>query len=90
MQKTADSQLDFRVMTEGIKIGMGWINKDDMSNKEYVSLSNAASAFGPEKLYGNFGEAADSDYKDLFAVIWNRCEQTKAPRKICTGQSSLM
>jgi uncharacterized protein (DUF736 family) len=49
-QKTSDTQPDFRVMTEGIKIGAGWTRKGETSNKEYVSLSIAAPEFGPKKL----------------------------------------
>lgn len=58
MRKIADTQLDFRVVTEGIEIGVGWTRKGETSNKEYVSLSIAAPEFGPKKLYGNFGKAA--------------------------------
>jgi uncharacterized protein (DUF736 family) len=50
MQKTSDTQLDFRVVTEGIEIGVGWTRKGENSNKEYVSLSIAAPEFGPKKL----------------------------------------
>jgi uncharacterized protein (DUF736 family) len=71
IQKTSDSQPDFRVMTEGIEIGAGWTRKGETSNKEYVSLSIAAPEFGPKKLYANLGKAAGSDDKDLYAVIWN-------------------
>jgi uncharacterized protein (DUF736 family) len=71
MKKAADSQPDFRVVTEGINIGAGWAHKSEASNKEYVSLSIAAPKFGPEQLYGNFGKAERSGGKDLYAVIWN-------------------
>ena len=72
MRKIADTQLDFRVVTEGIEIGAGWTRKGETSNKEYVSLSIAAPEFGPKKLCANFGKAAGSDDRDLYAVIWNR------------------
>ena len=71
IQKTSDSQPDFRVVTEGIEIGAGWQKKGETSGKEYVSLSIAAPEFGPKKLYANLGRAAGSDEKDLYAVIWN-------------------
>ena len=64
IQKTADSQPDFRVMTEGIEIGAGWTRKGETSNKEYISLSIAAPEFGPKKLYANLGKAASSETKD--------------------------
>jgi len=71
IQKTSDSQPDFRVVTEGVEIGAGWTRKSETSGKEYVSLSIAAPEFGPSKLYANLGRAAGSENKDLYAVIWN-------------------
>jgi uncharacterized protein (DUF736 family) len=77
MQKTSDSQPDFRVVTEGIEIGAGWTRKGETSNKEYVSLSIAAPEFGPKKLYANLGKAAGSDDKDFvelsFDYHWAKC-----------------
>jgi uncharacterized protein (DUF736 family) len=70
-QKTSGSQLDFRVLTQGIEIGAGWQDKDEASGKEYVSLSIAAPEFGPKKLYANLGRAAGSDEENHYAVIWN-------------------
>ena len=69
--KTADSQPDYRVLTQGTEIGAGWIKKGDTSGKEYVSLSLAAPEFGPKKLYANLGKAAGQDDEHLYAVIWN-------------------
>lgn len=71
IQKTSDSQPDFRVVTEGVEIGAGWTRKSETSGKDYVSLSIAAPEFGPSKLYANLGRAAGSEDKDLYAVIWN-------------------
>jgi uncharacterized protein (DUF736 family) len=71
IQKTSHSQPDFRVVTVACEIGVGWMHKGETSNKEYVSLSIAATEFGPKKLYANLGKAAGSDDKDLYAVIWN-------------------
>lgn len=71
IQKTSDSQPDFRVVTEGVEIGAGWTRKSETSGKDYVSLSIAAPEFGPSKLYANLGRAAGSENKDLYAVIWN-------------------
>ena len=42
IQKNADSQPDFRVMTQGIEIGAGWTRKGETSGKDYVSLAIAA------------------------------------------------
>jgi uncharacterized protein (DUF736 family) len=71
IQKNADSQPDFRVLTQGIEIGAGWTRKGETSGKDYVSLSIAAPEFGPKKLYANLGKAAGSEDEDLYAVIWN-------------------
>ena len=69
--KTAENQPDFRVLTQGVEIGAGWIRTGETSGKEYVSLSLAAPEFGPRKLYANLGRAAGQDDPDTFAVIWN-------------------
>jgi uncharacterized protein (DUF736 family) len=69
--KSADNQPDFRVLTQGVEIGAGWVRTGETSGKEYVSLSLAAPEFGPRKLYANLGRAAGQDDEDAFAVIWN-------------------
>ena len=69
--KTAESQPDFRVLTQSIEIGAGWVRKGETSGKDYVSLSIAAPEFGPRKLYANLGRAAGQDDDDVYAVIWN-------------------
>jgi uncharacterized protein (DUF736 family) len=64
--KAADTQPDFRVLTQGVEIGAGWVRKGEVSGKEYVSLSLAAPEFGPRKLYANLGKAAGQDVsKDI-------------------------
>jgi len=67
--KSADSQPDFRVLTQGIEIGAGWVRKGETSGKEYIPLSLAAPEFGPRKLYANLGRAAGQDDESVFAVI---------------------
>jgi len=69
--KSADQQPDFRVLTQGVEIGAGWVRTGETSGKEYVSLSLAAPEFGPRKLYANLGRAAGQDDDEAFAVIWN-------------------
>ena len=69
--KSADNQPDFRVLTQGVEIGAGWIRTGETSGKDYVSLSLAAPEFGPRKLYANLGRAAGQDDEDAFALIWN-------------------
>ena len=69
--KTADSQPDYLVLTQGTEIGAGWTKKGEASGKEYVSLSIAAPEFGPKKLYANLGKAAGQEDEHLYAVIWN-------------------
>ena len=69
--KSADNQPDFRVVTQGVEIGAGWIKKSETSGKDYVSLSLAAPEFGPRKLYANLGRPAGEVNGDTFAVIWN-------------------
>jgi uncharacterized protein (DUF736 family) len=69
--KSADSQPDFRVLTQGVEVGAGWLRIGESSGKEYVSLSIGAPEFGPRKLYANLGRAAGQDDDDTYAVIWN-------------------
>ena len=71
IQKNADSQPDFRVMTQGIEIGAGWTRKGETSDKDYVSLAIAAPEFGPKKLQANLGMSAGADDSKLSTVIWN-------------------
>ena len=47
-QKTSDTQLNFRMMTEADEIGVGWMRMGEASNKGNVSLSIAAPEFGPK------------------------------------------
>ena len=69
--KNAENQPDFRVVTQGVEIGAGWIKKSETSGNTYVSLSLAAPEFGPRKLYANLGRPAGQEDGDTFAVIWN-------------------
>ena len=71
LAKSADQQPDFRVLTQGVEIGAGWVRTGETSGKEYVSLSLAAPEFGPRKLYANLGRAAGQDDDEAYAVIWN-------------------
>ena len=69
--KSIETHPDFRVVTQGVEIGAGWIRRGETSGKDYVSLSLAAPEFGPRKLYANLGRAAGQDDDSVFAVIWN-------------------
>ncbi|WP_341703321.1 DUF736 family protein [Ferrovibrio sp.] len=69
--KSGETQPDYRVLTQGVEIGAGWVRTGEASGKDYVSLSLAAPEFGPRKLYANLGRAAGHDEGDVFAVIWN-------------------
>ena len=69
--KAGEAQPDFRVFSDGVEIGAGWVRTGEMSGKDYVSLSLAAPEFGPRRLYANLGRAAGQDDGDTYAVIWN-------------------
>ena len=69
--KATDTQPDYRVVSDGIEIGAGWLRRSEASGKDYVSLSLAAPEFGPRRLYANLGRAAGQDDDSSFAVIWN-------------------
>lgn len=68
--KTADTQPDYRVLSDGVEIGAGWMRRSETSGRDYVSLSLAAPEFGPRRLYANLGQAAGGA-EDRFALIWN-------------------
>lgn len=69
--KIAATQPDFRVLSQGIEIGAGWIRTGQISGKEYVALSFAAPELGNKTLYANLGRAAGQTDVDVFALIWN-------------------
>jgi uncharacterized protein (DUF736 family) len=68
--KASDTQPDYRVLSDGVEIGAGWMRRSETSGRDYVSLSLAAPEFGPRRLYANLGQAAGGP-EDRFAVIWN-------------------
>lgn len=70
-RKAGDSHPDFRVNSEGVEVGAGWVRTGEASGKSYVSLSIAAPEFGPRRIYANLGRAAGQDDDDAFAIIWN-------------------
>ena len=69
--KSGDTQPDYRIYSQTVEIGAGWIKKGKTSGEDYVSLSLTDPAFGPKKLYANLGRAAGQDDEDVFALIWN-------------------
>jgi uncharacterized protein (DUF736 family) len=69
--KVSQSQPDFRVLSQGIEIGAGWLRTGQTSGKEYVALSIAAPEFGARTLYANLGRAAGQSDDNVYALIWN-------------------
>ncbi len=69
--KSTPNQPDYRVLSQGIEIGAGWIRTGQISGKEYVALSIAAPELGSKTLYANLGRAAGQTDPDVFALIWN-------------------
>ncbi len=69
--KATDTQPDYRVVSDEVEIGAGWLRRSEASGKDYVSLSLAAPEFGPRRLYANLGRAAGQDDDSSFAIIWN-------------------
>lgn len=69
--KSGAAQPDYRVLSQGIEIGAGWIRTGQISGKEYVALSIAAPELGTRTLYANLGRAAGQSDSDVFALIWN-------------------
>ena len=69
--KTGDTQPDYRVFSNNVEIGAGWIKTGKASGEEYVSLSLSAPSFGPKRLFANLGRAAGQDDDSVFAIIWS-------------------
>ena len=69
--KSGDTQPDYRVYSNTVEIGAGWVKKGKTSGEDYVSLSFSDPSFGPKKLYANLGRAAGQDDDNVFAIIWN-------------------
>ncbi|WP_332818974.1 DUF736 domain-containing protein [Sphingopyxis sp.] len=69
--KNGDVQPDYRVYSEGVEIGAGWVCIGEASGKPFVSLTLAAPEFGPRRIYANLGRAAGQDSEDAYALIWN-------------------
>jgi len=70
-EKSAESQPDYRVLSQGVEIGAAWLRRGQMSGKEYVSLSISAPELGSKTLYANLGRAAGQTDPDVYALIWN-------------------
>jgi uncharacterized protein (DUF736 family) len=70
--KSSDAQPDYRIYSQTVEIGAGWVKKGQTSGEDYVSLTLTDPAFG--KLYANLGRAAGQDDPDVYAVIWNPTE----------------
>ncbi len=47
---------DFRIVTQGVEIGAGWIRRGDNSGRDYVSLSLAVPGFVLRKLNVGFND----------------------------------
>src|SRR3546814_11770526 len=56
--KTADVQPDYRIWSDGIECGAGWLRLSVTSDKFYVSLSLGAPELGPRRIYANLGRPA--------------------------------
>jgi uncharacterized protein (DUF736 family) len=69
--KSLDVQPDYRIYSEEVEIGAGWIRVGEVSGKAYVSLSLAAPEFGPRRIYANLGRAAGQDDDRTYAILWN-------------------
>jgi uncharacterized protein (DUF736 family) len=72
--KSLPNHPDYRVISQGIEIGAGWIRTGQISGKEYVSLAISVPELGPKTLYANLGRPAGHTDPDVYALIWNSQE----------------
>lgn len=68
--KTGD-QPDYRILSNGVELGGGWVRTGEVSCREYIRLAMSAPELGGRTLYANLGRAAGQDDDDAFAIIWN-------------------
>lgn len=68
--KAGEAQPDFRIYSDAIEIGAGWLRTGELSGRDYVSLSLAAPEFGPRRIYANLGRATGQDDANSYALIW--------------------
>lgn len=69
--KAGDVQPDYRVWSEGVECGAGWLRRAEGSGRLYVSLSLEAPEFGPRRIYAKLGRAAGQDDPNIYALLWN-------------------
>jgi len=69
--KGREVQPDYRVWSDDVEIGAGWLRVGRSSGEPYVSLALEAPEFGQRRLYANLGRAAGHDSDDIYAIIWN-------------------
>ena len=63
-------QPHYRLFSRASEVGAAWIMKNQQE-EDYVSISLAHPAFGPDKIYANLGRAANQDDDNALALIWN-------------------
>lgn len=64
-------QPDYRIVSNGVELGGGWVRTGEVSGREYVRLTMSAPELGSRPLYANLGRAAGQEDDDAFAIIWN-------------------
>lgn len=69
--KNGEVQPDYRVWSDGVEVGAGWLRRSETSGNLYVSLTLAAPEFGPRRIYANLGRAAGQEDPDVYALLWN-------------------
>lgn len=69
--KGREVQPDYRVYSDDVEVGAGWIRLGQQSERAYVSLALEAPEFGQRRLYVNLGRAAGQGNPDVYALIWN-------------------
>ncbi len=69
--KPSANHPDYRVLSNGVDLGAGWLNIGQISGREYIGLTLAHPDLGPRTIKVTLGRAAGQDDDDVFALIWN-------------------
>src|SRR3546814_17689456 len=72
-------QPDYRILSNGVELGGGWIRTGEVSNRAYVRLSMSAPEPGSRPLYATLGRAPRQSADDALALICHPRDRPQEP-----------
>ena len=77
--KNTDMQPDYRIWSDGVECGAGWLRRGQTSGKRYVSLTLEAPEFGQRPIHANLGRAAGKTIPTFTPCFGIRSNELLAP-----------